>query len=150
MKSPSLPSIAAPSIRYLVDSGLHLLVRNKQQEHYQFWLLTILTISSFTLFVEFQEGTLQNLCWKNFGCDACSGDSFVCLNNQDCAVPTSKRKRGGNIECNIGIQLTFSGTHKNLNALNSWYEVENLRQYSLYGLYSDLRDPVGGQYDKLI
>ncbi|KAJ7946008.1 CSL zinc finger domain-containing protein [Quillaja saponaria] len=109
------------------------------------------TITSFTLVLEFQQGTLQNLYWKNFGCDACSGDSFVCLNNQDCAVPTSKCKsKGGNIECNIGIQLTFSGTDKNLNALNSWYEVGKLRQYSLYGLYSDLRDSVAGEYGKLI
>ncbi|MCI19461.1 CSL zinc finger domain-containing protein, partial [Trifolium medium] len=38
--------------------------------------------------------------------------------------------------------LTFSGTDKNLDALNSWYEVKNLRQYSLTGLYTDLRDSI--------
>ncbi|KAL5562529.1 hypothetical protein UlMin_032276 [Ulmus minor] len=98
-------------------------------------------ITSFTLVLEFHSGTLQNLYWKKFGCKACSGDPFICLNNQDCAVPTSKCKsQGGPIDCNISIQLTFSGTDKNLNALNSWYEVENLRQFSLFGLFSNIRD----------
>ncbi|KAL3730603.1 hypothetical protein ACJRO7_027603 [Eucalyptus globulus] len=98
------------------------------------------TITSFTLVLEFQKGTLQNLYWKKFGCDSCPGDSAVCLNNEDCAVPNSKCSHAG--ACNIGIQLTFSGTDKNDVVLNSWYEVKNLRQYSLYGLYSDLRDTI--------
>ncbi|GAV84686.1 hypothetical protein CFOL_v3_28128 [Cephalotus follicularis] len=103
------------------------------------------TITTFTLVLEFMEGTLQNLYWKSFGCDSCSVNSFVCLNNQDCAVPNSRCKSsGGSIDCNIGIQLTFSGTDKNLEALNSWYEVNNLRRFSLYGLYSDVRDTFSG------
>ncbi|PQM35981.1 uncharacterized protein Pyn_38926 [Prunus yedoensis var. nudiflora] len=48
------------------------------------------TITSFTLVLEFQRGTLQNLYWKKFGCKACSGDYSVCLNNEDCAVPKLK------------------------------------------------------------
>ncbi|XWS62848.1 hypothetical protein CRYUN_Cryun06bG0045800 [Craigia yunnanensis] len=99
------------------------------------------TITSFTLVLEFQEGTLQNLYWKSFGCDSCSGESTVCLNKQDCAIPTSKC---GTTGCSLGIQVAFSGTDKNLEALNSWYEVKNLRQYSLYGLYTDLRDSITG------
>ncbi|XP_045827184.1 uncharacterized protein LOC123919006 [Trifolium pratense] len=98
-------------------------------------------IISFTLVLEFQEGTLQNLFWKSFGCDSCSGGS-VCLNKQDCAVPNTQCQKNGTAACNIGIQLTFSGTDKNLDALNSWYEVKNLRQYSLTGLYTDLRDSI--------
>ncbi|KAL3621193.1 hypothetical protein CASFOL_036105 [Castilleja foliolosa] len=101
------------------------------------------TITSFTLVLEFQKGTLQNLFWKKFGCESCSGSSFVCLNNTDCAVPNSKCKNnGGNIGCDLGIQMAFSGTDKNENVLNSWYEVANLRQYSLYSLYSDLKDSI--------
>ncbi|XVE93295.1 hypothetical protein REPUB_Repub01dG0178600 [Reevesia pubescens] len=99
------------------------------------------TITSFTLVLEFQEGTLQNLYWKSFGCDSCSGESAVCLNKQDCAIPTPKCWHTG---CSLAIQLAFSGTDKNLEALNSWYEVNNLRQYSLYGLYSDLHDSITG------
>ncbi|XVF01182.1 hypothetical protein REPUB_Repub04eG0066400 [Reevesia pubescens] len=99
------------------------------------------TITSFTLVLEFQQGTLQNLYWKSFGCDSCSGKSAVCLNKQDCATPTAKCGPTG---CSLGIQLAFSGTDKNLEALNSWYEVSNLRQYSLYGLYSDVRDSITG------
>lgn len=97
--------------------------------------------------LEFQKGTLQNLYWKKFGCDSCSGDSAVCLNNQDCAVPNSKCGHAG--ACNIGIQLTFSGTDKNDVVLNSWYEVKNLRRYSLYGLYSDLRDRITSPYENM-
>ncbi|XP_027356396.1 uncharacterized protein LOC113865823 [Abrus precatorius] len=106
------------------------------------------TITSFTLVLEFQRGTLQNLFWKSYGCDACSGKG-VCLNNQDCAVPNTVCQNNGGIACNIGIQLAFSGTDKNLNVLNSWYEVKNLRQYSLYGLFSNLRDSIVGPYEKL-
>ncbi|KAK6240991.1 hypothetical protein SCA6_006380, partial [Theobroma cacao] len=97
------------------------------------------TITSFTLVLEFHKGTLQNLHWKSFGCDSCSGESAVCLNNQDCAIPTPKC---GHTGCSLGIQLAFSGTDKNLEPLNSWYEVNKIRQYSLYGLYSDLRDSI--------
>ncbi|XP_047151247.1 uncharacterized protein LOC124823142 isoform X3 [Vigna umbellata] len=106
------------------------------------------TITSFTLVLEFQEGTLQNLYWKSFGCDACPKGSS-CLNQQDCAVPNTECQKDGEDICNIGIQLTFSGTDRNLDALNSWYEVKNLRQYSLYGLFSDLRDSIIGPYEKL-
>ncbi|GLT63691.1 hypothetical protein SLA2020_362360 [Shorea laevis] len=103
------------------------------------------TMISFTLVLEFQQGTLQNLYWKSFGCDHCSG---ICLNKQDCAIPTSKCKSGGgSINCGLGIQLAFSGTDRNLEALNTWYEVSNLRQYSLYGLYSNVRDSVTSQFD---
>ncbi|CAK9150825.1 unnamed protein product [Ilex paraguariensis] len=103
------------------------------------------TIRSFTLVLEFQKGTLQNLFWKKFGCASCSEESSVCINHTDCAVPTSKCKsNGGTVDCNLGIQLTFSGTDKNDNVLNSWYEVANLRQYSLFALYSNVRGYITG------
>ncbi|KAG2674290.1 hypothetical protein I3843_13G112400 [Carya illinoinensis] len=108
------------------------------------------TVTSFTLQVlEFQKGRLQNLYWKRDGCASCSSKSnFVCLNKQDCAIRTSSCKnRGGSVDCSLGIQLAFSGTDKHLMALNSWYEVENLRQYSLYGLYSNLKNSLTSQYN---
>ncbi|KAK7264359.1 hypothetical protein RJT34_31966 [Clitoria ternatea] len=102
------------------------------------------TVISFTLVLEFQEGTLQNLFWKSFGCDACPSGS-VCLDKQDCAVANSQcQNSSSGAACNVGIQLTFSGTDKNLDVLNSWYEVKNLRQYSLYGLYSNVRESITG------
>ncbi|XP_061350426.1 uncharacterized protein LOC133295603 [Gastrolobium bilobum] len=108
------------------------------------------TVTSFTLVLEFQKGRLQNFYWKRDGCAKCSGNSkAVCLNNQDCALQTSSCKsHGGSVDCSIGIQLAFSGTDKHLSALNSWYEVKNLRQYSLFGLYSNLRDSLSSQYNK--
>lgn len=108
-----------------------------------------MTVTSLTLVLEFQKGTLQNLFWKKFGCDSCSKE-FVCLNGQDCAISKSKCKsNGGSVDCNLGIQLAFSGTDRNLDVLNSWYEVSNLRQYSLFGLYSGLSNSVVGQFGGL-
>lgn len=98
---------------------------------------------------EFQKGRLQNLYWKRDGCASCSkNSSFTCLNNQDCAIRTNNCKnRGGSVDCSIGIQLAFSGTDKHESVLNSWYEVQNLRQYSLFNLYSNLRDSLTSQYN---
>ncbi|XXG42484.1 hypothetical protein AAC387_Pa01g2754 [Persea americana] len=105
------------------------------------------TITSFTLVLEFQKGTLQNFYWKRDGCASCSGkSSFVCLDKQDCAIKTSNCKgHGGSVDCSLGIQLAFSGTDKHDDVLNSWYEVANLRQYSLSGLYSNLRNSLTSQ-----
>ncbi|XP_028765855.1 uncharacterized protein LOC114723783 [Neltuma alba] len=107
------------------------------------------TITSLTLILEFGEGILHNLYWKSFGCGKCSGEN-VCINNQDCAVPNSKCRNNGGTGCNIGIQLAFSGTDKSLNVLNSWYEVEQLRQYSLYGLFSDLKNSIITPYKEFL
>ncbi|XP_052194854.1 uncharacterized protein LOC127802844 [Diospyros lotus] len=108
------------------------------------------TITSFTLVLEFQKGTLENLYWKKFGCSSRTGKSTVCLNKTDCAVPTSSCKAsGGTVDCNLGIQLAFSGTDKNNEVLNSWYEVGKLRQYSLFALYSDLRHSLADQFSNL-
>ncbi|XP_010535718.1 PREDICTED: uncharacterized protein LOC104810937 [Tarenaya hassleriana] len=106
-------------------------------------------VTSFTLVFEFQKGRLNNLYWKRDGCSSCKGNpSFVCLNNQDCAIRTPSCKgRGGPVDCSLGIQLAFSGTDKHLSVLNSWYEVENLRQYSLYGLYSNLKNSLTSQFN---
>ncbi|KAF6170001.1 hypothetical protein GIB67_034393, partial [Kingdonia uniflora] len=110
------------------------------------------TVTSFTLVLEFQKGRLQNLFWKRDGCASCAGKSnYVCLNKQDCAIRTSNCKnRGGSVDCSLGIQVAFSGTDKHFTALNSWYEVENLRQYSLYNLYSNLRGSLTDQYNKFL
>ncbi|KAL7096454.1 hypothetical protein ACP275_10G080200 [Erythranthe tilingii] len=106
-------------------------------------------VTSFTLVQEFKKGRLQNLYWKRDGCASCSrNSSFVCLNNQDCAIRVNNCKnRGGNVDCSIGIQLAFSGTDKHESVFNSWYEVQNLRQYSLFNLYSNLRDSLTSQYN---
>ncbi|XP_076949943.1 uncharacterized protein LOC143622769 [Bidens hawaiensis] len=106
-------------------------------------------VTSFTLVMEYKKGRLQNLYWKRDGCSSCSGKSnFVCLNNQDCAIRTNSCKlRGGNVDCSIGIQLAFSGTDKHETVFNSWYEVKNLRQYSLFGLYKNLKDSLTSQYN---
>ncbi|XP_065855219.1 uncharacterized protein [Euphorbia lathyris] len=99
-------------------------------------------ITSFTLVLEFQKGILNNLYWKNFGCDSCPQD-FVCIDGKECAIPSAKCSNiGGPVDCNLGIQIAFSGTDKNFESLNSWYEVSNLRRHSLHGLYSNVRDTI--------
>ncbi|URE28933.1 Expp1 protein [Musa troglodytarum] len=108
-------------------------------------------VTSFTLVLEFHKGTLQDLHWKTGSCSSCSGkSSFVCLREQGCAIKAPNCKgQGGSVDCSIGIQLAFSGTDKHDAVLNSWYEVSKLQQYSLYGLYSDLKNSLAGQYDKI-
>ncbi|KAG7542087.1 hypothetical protein ISN45_Aa07g021070 [Arabidopsis thaliana x Arabidopsis arenosa] len=59
----------------------------------------------------------------------------------------SCKGRGGSVDCSLGIQLAFFGTDKHLAVLNSWYEVENLKQYSLYGLYSNLKSSLTNQFN---
>ncbi|CAH1450371.1 unnamed protein product [Lactuca virosa] len=91
-------------------------------------------ITSFTLVLEFQEGRLINLHWKKVGCKSCAERSGVCMKNQECAIPISKCDiNGGSVDCNLKVQLAFSGTDKTLGVLNSWYEVQKLREYLLAG-----------------
>nr|GMC88771.1 ALK tyrosine kinase receptor scd-2 like [Ipomoea batatas] len=108
-------------------------------------------VTSFTLVLEFKKGRLQNLHWKRDGCASCKHNTnFACLNGQDCAMKVSscKNRGSGNADCSLGIQLTFSGTDKHDSVFNSWYEVKNLRQYSLYSVYSNLRESLSSQYNK--
>ncbi|CAH2054001.1 unnamed protein product [Thlaspi arvense] len=108
-------------------------------------------VTSFTLVLEFQKGRLENLFWKKDGCSKCAGDAkFVCLKNEQCAIKTqSCKNQGGQVDCSLGIQLAFSGTDKHYTAMNSWYEVANLKQYSLYGLYSNLKDSLSSQFKNI-
>ncbi|KAL9230624.1 hypothetical protein vseg_005952 [Gypsophila vaccaria] len=108
-------------------------------------------VTSFTLVLEFDHGQLQNLFWKRDGCKSCQGKTNVaCLNNEACGIKLSDCKaQGGSVDCSLGIQLAFSGTDKHYAVLNSWYEVENLRQYSLVGLYTDLRQSLTDQFYSL-
>ncbi|KAL6893939.1 hypothetical protein ACP4OV_008037 [Aristida adscensionis] len=107
------------------------------------------TVNSFTLVLEFQKGTLQNLFWKTDGCSPCSGGQSgeVACVNETCAIKTAScRGRGGQVDCNPGVQLAFSGTDRHDAVLNSWYEVSKLRQYSLFGLFSNLKDSLASQF----
>ncbi|KAL2925515.1 Vacuolar-sorting receptor 1 [Bienertia sinuspersici] len=98
------------------------------------------TVTTFTIVLEFESGILQNLYWKKFGCESCKDDQ-VCHEKQDCAVPSSKCKsKGGSIDCTISIQLTFSGTDRNDAVLNSWYELKNMRRFSLFNLFASLQN----------
>ncbi|XP_048532084.1 uncharacterized protein LOC125510859 [Triticum urartu] len=107
------------------------------------------TVTGFTLVFEFHKGTLQNLFWKSDGCSSCSGQAnFGCVENS-CAIKTSSCRGnggGGQVDCSPGIQLAFSGTDKHEAVLNSWYEVSKLKQYSLFGLFSGLKDSLAGQF----
>ncbi|WVZ60816.1 hypothetical protein U9M48_010790 [Paspalum notatum var. saurae] len=105
------------------------------------------TVTGFTLVLEFQKGRLQNLFWKAPGCSSCSVQSdFACV-DQSCAIKTTScRGKGGQVDCSPGIQLAFSGTDKHEAVLNSWYEVSKLRQYSLFGLFSNLKDSLTSQF----
>ncbi|CAN1278322.1 hypothetical protein LINPERPRIM_LOCUS16607 [Linum perenne] len=104
------------------------------------YLLEIWMCCCIVQVLEFQKGILENLYWKKFGCASCHGE-FQCLKEEDCAIPRAKcRSLGGGYDCDLNIQLAFSGTDKYFETLNSWYEVSSLEQYSLYGLYSNVKD----------
>ena len=99
--------------------------------------------------LEFDKGRLQNMLWKRDSCANCRTNAttsqVICLKDLGCAVRTSRCKPSGPVDCSLSIQVAFSGTDKDYNALNSWYEVSKLRQYSLYSLYSDLKSSVSSQ-----
>jgi hypothetical protein len=105
-------------------------------------------VTGFTLVLEFKKGQIQNLYWKTNGCSSCKGGNFVCLEKITCALKSSSCKnKGGQVDCSVGIQVAFSGTDKHDAVLNSWYEVSKMNQYSLYGLYSDLKGSLADQFN---
>lgn len=107
-------------------------------------------VTSFTLVLEFQKGRLQNLYWKTDGCSRCPGNSkdLVCVNGLHCAFKTDVcLGQRGDVDCSLGFQVAFSGTDKHYTALNSWYEISNLRQYSLFGLFSDLKNSLTDKFN---
>lgn len=109
-------------------------------------------ITSFTMVLDYSKGRLQNILWKSDGCSSCTGNSaFICWNKTDCAIPLSSCKtQGGKVDCSLGFQTSFSGIDKHDKVFNSWYEISNLHQYSLYGLYSNLKDSLTSQYNKAV
>eukprot|EP00246_Nothoceros_aenigmaticus_P001343 TRINITY_DN11861_c0_g1_i1.p1 TRINITY_DN11861_c0_g1~~TRINITY_DN11861_c0_g1_i1.p1 ORF type:complete len:248 (+),score=25.28 TRINITY_DN11861_c0_g1_i1:81-824(+) len=102
-------------------------------------------VSSLTLVLDFDKGRLKKYLWKNDGCKACQKEnsSLVCINGEDCAIPTESC---GTVDCSLNVQLTFSGVDKHDSVLNSWYQVKNIRQYSLYSLYDSLKSSLTSQY----
>ncbi|KAL2622280.1 hypothetical protein R1flu_002485 [Riccia fluitans] len=107
-------------------------------------------VTSLNLVLNFDKGRLVNLLWKNDKCKSCQhgNSTFVCLVGGQCAVKASQCKdAGGKIDCSLSIQAAFSGTDKYQSVLNSWYQMDNLQQYSLYNLYSNLRSTLRSQFN---
>lgn len=105
-------------------------------------------ITSLSLVLDFDTGRLKTPLWKSDGCKACQGNSsFVCVHGE-CAIPSKYCKgSGGTEDCSLSIQLTWSGTDQRYQVLNSWYQINNLGQYSLYNLYSNLMSSLSNQYN---
>lgn len=101
--------------------------------------------------LNFEQGRLQGILWKNDNCKSCQGNStFVCVRGE-CAIPSANcREAGGREDCSLSIQLTWSGTDRRQQVLNSWYQISNLNQYSLYGLYSNLKSTLSNQYNSIM
>ncbi|GMP38139.1 hypothetical protein CsSME_00009503 [Camellia sinensis var. sinensis] len=72
-----------------------------------------------------------------------------CLNSKRALFKTCIGRSLGVPHALGSIQLAFSGTDKNKEVLNLWYEVANLRQYSLFALYSNLRETLTGPFGNL-
>ncbi|KAI4375760.1 hypothetical protein MLD38_013587 [Melastoma candidum] len=73
---------------------------------------------------QFQEGTLQNSYWKKFGVTRVLLSALAAKT----AVPNSRCSNNGG-SCDLSIQVTSSGTDRNYEAVNSWYEVGQLRRF---------------------
>lgn len=107
-------------------------------------------VSSLSLVMNFDEGRLLNLLWKNDKCASCKGKNtrFVCLNGEQCAIKSSLCNGDPRIrvDCSLTVQLTFSGTDKYQEMLKSWYQLDSIQQYSLFALYSNLKRTLTTQY----
>jgi hypothetical protein len=63
---------------------------------------------------------------------------------------SSCRGKGGQVDCNPGIQLAFSSTDKHDVVLNSWYEVSKLQQYLLFRPFSNLKESLTSPIQRLL
>jgi hypothetical protein len=107
-------------------------------------------ITSLSMVLEFDTGRLKTPIWKSDGCQACQGVSpFVCVNGE-CAIRSQDCKRSGGVQdCSLSIQLTWAGTDRRYRVFNSWYQINSLGQYSLYKLYTSLKDSLTKQYNSV-
>lgn len=109
------------------------------------------TNSLFIQVLNFEQGRLQNILWKNDGCKSCLGNSsFACVRGECAIQSTACIEAGGRVDCSLSIQLTWSGTDQRQEVLNSWYQMSNLNQYSLYGLYSNLKSTLTDRFSNMI
>lgn len=108
-------------------------------------------ITSLSLVLNFDQGRLRNILWKNDGCKSCKGNSsFVCVRGECAIRSTNCKEAGGRVDCSLSIQLAWSGADQRQQVLNSWYQMSNLNQYSLYSLYSNLKSTLTSQYNFII
>ncbi|KAG0577946.1 hypothetical protein KC19_5G193700 [Ceratodon purpureus] len=108
-------------------------------------------ITSLSLVMDFDQGRLRSILWKNDGCKSCHGNSsFVCVRGECAIRSTNCKEAGGIVDCSLSIQLTWSGTDQRQQVLSSWYQMSNLNQYSLYGLYSNLKSTLTSQFNFII
>ncbi|CAM6111392.1 unnamed protein product [Calypogeia fissa] len=108
-------------------------------------------VTSLSMVLNFDKGRLVNVLWKNDNCASCQGKNttFVCLNGEQCAVKSSLCNTGDpktKVDCSLTIQLTFSGTDKYQDPLNSWYQLQSMQQYSLLALYGNLKKQLENQF----
>lgn len=149
---------AARSIPAFVTNWTYTVTQFYFGSHYY-----IISVNIYSFF--YVNGPSSSLCrflkLKREDCRACTGKemaavhvqanlTLVFLNNQVWAIRTNCKNGWGSVNCNLGIQLAFSWTDKHHAVFNSWYEVKNLRQYSLYGFCSNLRETLTSQYNKVL
>jgi hypothetical protein len=131
----------------LVHRFLHLFLL----DWHAVFVITFLIFIVYMQVMNFDKGRLMHLLWKNDKCKSCAGNNstFVCLNGEQCAIRSSACNSGDpktKVDCSLTIQLTFSGTDKFQNTLNTWFELSKIQQYSLFQLYSNLRNTLTSQY----
>jgi hypothetical protein len=124
-------------------------------------------VSSLTLLAKFDQGTLKQLQWSDFGCAACGGvNSLKCLNvginatdsrngghacmlqnDADCECLSTASASAGTcaiqagskeaLKCQTTVSVAFAGTDKKSRVLNTGSSIEDLGKYSTSNAYSD-------------
>ncbi|XP_024357260.1 uncharacterized protein [Physcomitrium patens] len=94
-------------------------------------------IGGLLLVMEFEQGVLKNLTWKDDDCRDCGNSSVLCLDN-NCATPIAtciSQNTTNPAICITRINVAYSGTDKNSLSFTSWMSVKQVTKYSLSALY---------------
>ncbi|CAM6033771.1 unnamed protein product [Sphagnum compactum] len=95
-------------------------------------------VAGLLLVMDFVDGMLTTLSWKDESCAICGNTSALCMdNNCGTAVTTCNAANADPTLCLTRINVAFSGTDKNSVSFSSWMTITSVNKYSLSALYSE-------------
>ncbi|CAM6024939.1 unnamed protein product [Sphagnum balticum] len=94
-------------------------------------------VAGLLLVMDFEDGMLTTLSWKDESCAICGNTSALCMdNNCGTAITTCNAANADPTLCLTRINVAFSGTDKNSVSFSSWMTIDSVNKYSLSALYS--------------